>query len=75
MDVRVSVLEAHFQYIQDPTNMSDKSFDLPFGFFLFSTLIFAFTCGINVGESLEKHRHCEALAKASAPTQAPACRD
>ena len=57
------------------TNMSDKSLDNAFHFFLLSMMLLAFAFGINVGEALEKRRHCEALAKTSAGTQAASCRD
>jgi hypothetical protein len=53
--------------------MSDNSSDNAFGFFLLSMMLLAFTFGINVGEALEKRRHCEALARASTPTQTTPC--
>lgn len=45
--------------------MSDESSDNALGFLLLSTMLLAFTFGIDVGESLTESRHCEALPNAS----------
>lgn len=54
--------------------MKDRSLENAHIFFIVTMFLLAFTFGIDVGESLEKRRHCEVLAKASSPTQAQACR-
>jgi len=56
----------------DEANMRD---DNPSIFFLLSMLLLAFSFGLEVGVSLEKHRHCKALTQSSTPTQAAACPD
>jgi hypothetical protein len=55
--------------------MSDKSSDNSLGFLLLVTILLAFTFGVEVGQSLQKHRHCRALEKASPPTHASSCRE
>jgi hypothetical protein len=55
--------------------MRDKSSDNALGILLLVTMLLAFTFGIDVGQCLEKRRHCEALEKTSPPAQAPSCRE